>query len=220
MRTTLVLLSTASFLLVAGCSSPSSSSTTTTSIAPSVQVTGEPVTDFRLVAEARKAVDRSFLSVDKAGVYGVLVTGQFDFMKYMSTGWTSMTSSLEGITTSPTSQSIDQRVVTTAMDVTTRDYTRDRENDFLIRFKSGAQQFGAIASLSNGQFQLKPFCLTSPPPDRPGMIRVVAIENLGFSDLYRIIEGNNYDASGDSYRDYWKWSRVHGCFKNTVSLTK
>jgi hypothetical protein len=105
-----------------------------------------------------------------------------------------------------------------AMTVTTRDYTGDRESDFLIRFGSGFSKYGALANSRNGVIELKPFCLTNPSKDRPGEIRVFVVENLEFNDQYKILEGTDYGTSGSSLREYWRWSRKNGCFKITASM--
>jgi hypothetical protein len=208
-------------VFAAACSSSSNSSDTTepnspTTIAP--KVTGEPVTDFNAIFEARGAVDHSYLSVDKDGIYGVMVGKDFDFMQYMSTGWISITSTVQGIVSDAKGQSIDGVPVEKAMTVTTRDYTGDRESDFLIRFGSGFSKYGALANSRNGVIELKPFCLTNPSKDRPGEIRVFVVENLEFNDQYKILEGTDYGTSGSSLREYWRWSRKNGCFKITASM--
>ena len=208
-------------MILGACSSSGSKSNTndptTTSAAP-IKVIGEPVTDFNAIFKARKAIDHSYVSVDKDGIYGVMVGKDFDFMQYMSTGWVSVTSTIAGITSDAKGQIVDGVSVEKAMTVTTRDYTGDRESDFLIRFGSGFTKFGALANVRNGVIELKPFCLSNPSPDRPGEIRVLAIENLDFNDQYKILEGIDYGTTGSSLREYWRWSRKNGCFKITASM--
>ncbi len=208
-------------LILGACSSSGSNSTktdkTTTTTVP-IKVVGEPVTDFNAIFKARKAIDHSYVSVDKDGIYGVMVGKDFDFMQYMSNGWTSVTTSIVGITSDAKGQSVDGVLVEKAMSVTTRDYTGDRESDFLIRFGSGFSKYGAIANSRNGIIELKPFCLSNPSKDRPGVIRVFALENLDFSDQYKILEGTDYGTSGSALKEYWRWSRKNGCFKITSSL--
>ncbi len=196
----------------------SANSVSTTSVAPPIQVTGEPVTDFNAIYEARSAVDHSFISVDTDGIYGVVVTDQFDFMQYMSTGWISVNSSIVGISKDTKGQAIDGVLVEKALDVTTRDYTGDRESDFLIRFGSVFSKYGAIANSRNGVIELKPFCLSNPPTERPGVIRVFAMENLSYNDQYKIIEGDDIGSDGYHLKDYWRWSKKNGCFKTTSSF--
>lgn len=208
-------------ITASSCSSQTGASDTTepnvtTTITP--KVVGEPVTDFNNIFKARGAIDHSYLSVDKDGIYGVMVGKDFDFMQYMTTGWISITSTVQGITSDVKGQSIDGVVVNEAMTVTTRDYTGDRESDFLIRFKSGTAEYGSIANSKNGVIELKPFCLSNPSNSRPGIIRVFAIENLKFNDQYKILEGIDYGPTGSSLREYWRWSRKNGCFKITSSL--
>lgn len=209
-------------MILGACSSAGSKSNTndptTTSAAP-IKVIGEPVTDFNAIFKARKAIDHSYVSVDKDGIYGVMVGKDFDFMQYMSTGWVSVTSTIAGITSDAKGQIVDGVTVEKAMTVTTRDYTGDRESDFLIRFGSGFTKFGALANVRNGVIELKPFCLSNPSPDRPGEIRVLAIENLDFNDQYKILEGIDYGTTGSSLREYWRWSRKNGCFKITASMS-
>lgn len=208
-------------MLASACTYQSSKSeenkvTTTTTIVAAV--VGEPVTDFNAIFKARGAVDHSYLSVDKDGIYGVMVGKDFDFMQYMSSGWVSITSTVQGITSDVKGQNIDGVLVEEAMTVTTRDYTGDRESDFLIRFGSGFSKYGALANARNGVIELKPFCLSNPSAERPGMIRVFAVENLEFNDKYKILEGTDYGATGSSLREYWRWSRKNGCFKITASM--
>ncbi len=208
-------------VLASACSSSSNNSGTTeansvTTLVP--KVIGEPVTDFNAIFTARGAIDHSYLSVDKDGIYGVMVGKDFDFMQYMSTGWVSITSTVQGITSDALGQSIDGLLVNEAMTVTTRDYTGDRESDFLIRFSSGSSKYGAVANSRNGVIELKPFCLTNPSNNRPGLIRVFAIENLDFDDQYKILEGIDYGTTGSSLREYWRWSRKNSCFKITNNL--
>ena len=208
-------------MILGACTSSGGTSkdngTSTTSIAP-IKVIGEPVTDFNAIFKATKATDHSYVSVDKDGIYGVMVGKNFDFMQYMTTGWTSVTSTVTGITSDAKGQSIDGVIVKKAMTVTTRDYTGDRESDFLIRFGSGFSKFGALANVRNGVIELKPFCLSNPSIDRPGEIRVYVIENLDFNDQYKILEGIDYGTTGSSLREYWRWSRKNGCFKITASM--
>jgi hypothetical protein len=208
--------------ILMSCSSGNNNSDeakSTTTSSPPVVVMGEPVTDFNAIFEARSAVDHSFLSVDSKGIYGVIVTEKaFDFMQYMNNGWSSITSSVEGITKDNTGQFVDTILVEKAMDVTTRDYTGDRQSDFLIRFGSSFSKFGAIANSRNGVIELKPFCLSNPSAERPGVIRVFAVENLSYSDQYKIIEGDDILANGEHLREYWRWSKKNSCFKTTSSL--
>ena len=208
--------------ILSSCSSGKNNSNadkSATTISPAVAVMGEPVTDFNAIYKARSAVDHSFLSVDSKGIYGVIVTEKaFDFMEYMTTGWSSITSSVEGVTKDAKGQIIDTQLVEKAMDVTTRDYTGDRQSDFLLRFGSSFSKFGAIANSRNGMIELKPFCLSNPSTERPGVIRVFAVENLSYSDQYRIIEGDDILAGGEHLKEYWRWSKKNGCFKTTSSL--
>jgi hypothetical protein len=177
------------------------------------------VTDFNAIYKARSAIDHSWLSVDSKGIYGVMVTQKsFDFMQYMTTGWLSITSTVEGITQDAKGQTIDTRLVEKAMDVTTRDYTGDRKSDFLIRFGSAFSKFGVIANSRNGVIELKPFCLSNPSTERPGVIRVFAVENLSYSNQYKIIEGDDIIANGEHLKEYWRWSKQHHCFKTTSSM--
>lgn len=198
-------------------SNPSNTKTPTTTSAP-IKITGEPVTDFNAIFKARNAVDHSFLSVDKQGIYGVMVTEVFDFMQYFSTGWDSVTQKVAEITSDADGQRIDGVLVDEAMTVTTRDYTKDRENDFLLRFISSNTVFGALANVRNGVIELKPFCLTNPSKNRPGEIRVFAVEELNYSDQYKIIEGIDYGSNGEPLREYWRWSGKNRCFKITSSF--
>lgn len=203
---------------VSGKNNSDSSKSTSTST-PVAEVIGEPVTDFNAIYKARSAVDHSFLSVDSKGIYGVMVTQKtFDFMQYMTTGWLSITSSVEGITQDAKGQTIDTRLVEKAMDVTTRDYTGDRKSDFLIRFGSAFSKFGAIINSRNGVIELKAFCLSNPSTERPGVIRVFAVENLSYNDQYKTIEGDDILANGEHLKEYWRWSRQHRCFKTTSSM--
>jgi hypothetical protein len=192
--------------------------TPTTSTAASIVVTGEPVTDFNAIFEARSAIDHSFISVDTDGIYGVIVTKRFDFMQYMATGWKSITPTMQEMSSDGTAQVIDGVPVEKAMDVTTRDYTGDRESDFLIRFGSSFSKYGAIANSKNGIVEFKPFCLSNPSDDRPGVIRVFAVENLTYSDQYKILEGDDVGSDGYHVKDYWRWSKKHSCFKTTSSF--
>jgi hypothetical protein len=66
--------------------------------------------------------------------------------------------------------------------------------------------------------ELKPFCLTNPSNNRPGVIRVFAIEDLDFDDQYKILKGIDYGTTGSSLREYWRWSRKNSCFKITTNL--
>ena len=192
--------------------------TTTTSTTTPVKFIGEPVTDFNAIFEDRKAIDHSYVSVDIDGLYGVIVTNQFDFMQYMSNGWMSITPSIQNIKTDGTSQSIDGITVEKAIDVTTRDFTGDRESDFLIRFGSSFAKSGAILNSQKGVIELKPFCLSNPSKERPGVIRVFTLENLAYSDLLKTIEGDDVAADGSHLKEYWKWNKKSGCFKTTSSF--
>jgi hypothetical protein len=207
--------------IISACSTSnndSDSSAVSTTVATAAPMIGEPVTDFNAIFKNRSAIDHSFISVDADGIYGVLVTKEFDFMQYMTTGWISITSSIAGITAGPKGQIIDGVPVEKAMDVTTRDYTGDRESDFLLRFGSTFSKFGSIANSRNGLIELKPFCLSNPSPDRPGVIRVFAVENLSYSDQYKIIEGDDIGADGYHLKEYWRWRKKNSCFKTTSSL--
>jgi len=211
-----IIVTTASACSPQPSASNTTDATTTSTVPP--KVIGEPVTDFNAVFTARAAIDHSYLSVDKDGIYGVMVGKDFDFMQYMTTGWVSITPTVQGITTDAKGQYIDGVFVQEAMTVTTRDYTGDRESDFLIRFGSSFAKYGALANSRNGVIELKPFCLSNPSKDRPGMIRVFAVENLDFNDQYKILEGIDYGPTGSSLREYWRWSRKNGCFKITASM--
>ena len=63
-------------------------------------------------------------------------------MQCMTTEWVSVSSSVEGITKDAKGQITDAHLVEKAMDVTTRDYTSDRQSDFLIRPGSAFPKFG------------------------------------------------------------------------------
>jgi hypothetical protein len=209
-------------LIVLACSCTSSTQnedTTETSI-PSTTlpaVVGEPVTDFNNLFKARNAIDHSYLSVDASGIYGVIVENDFEFMQYLSTGWAPITSTVTGIASDTKGQTIDNVLVEKALTVTTRDYTSDRENDFLIRFNSGGKTYGALANIRNGTVELKPFCLSNPSSERPGMIRVFVLEDLNYNDRNKSIEGADYGYDGSKFKETWKWSRTGKCFKIAAS---
>lgn len=187
----------------------------TTTVAP--KIVGEPVTDLRFLAESSGAIDRSYVSVDEDGLYAVVVTERFGFFTYTSEGWRDVTSEVEGLSAEGVSQSIDDLPVDKAHTVTTRDYDGDRESEFLLRFDSGAASYGAIFTPDDGRIGITTFCLLNPPAERPGILKVGAVEDLAFDDRYGVLEGNDIYENSEPTRSYWRWSEKFGCFRNTVS---
>lgn len=192
-------------------SSMQSNPGTTTS--PPVQITGNPVLDFKVLAESLRATDRSYLSVDDSGIYGLIVAERFHLVHYSKIGWVDSTETAVDVNNE--GQVIGGLKVDRPMSVTTRDYTGDRENDFLIRFSSGPNVFGSVVSLRNGVFEFKEFCLLHESPALPGRLRTLVLQDLEFRDEMQTLLGVSVDGLGNAIVTDWAWSSKSECFKSS-----
>ncbi len=190
---------------------------TTTSETVKLSVSGEPVNDLLSLAKALDATDTSYLSIDAAGVYGIIVNDRIHYFRYLEEGWVDESEQIFGGSTDTDLQQIDGLVVEKGISVTTRDYTGDRKNDFLVAFGSGFSEYGAVITMTFGKPVLLDFCLIYESPDRPGKLRTKVLEDLGFEDDIGWITGSDYSSDGNSYTAYWGWSPDDGCFMNSAN---
>ena len=127
---------------LSACTASSRNATSTTDVATtSVQtIPKNPKNELELLAKSLEAIDYSRISDSKCGKYAVIVTeSDSDLYQWANNEWQS-------------SNYPDNEIIDPAIKVTTRDYTWDKVNDFLMTYQNGGPEgteYGAILHLDN-----------------------------------------------------------------------
>lgn len=136
------LLFVTTLLSLVSCSKRSVVEVSTTVLSPTTTtwVAKDPQTELESLARANQAIDYSKISKGNCGQYAMVITSSESILyKWIDNEWQTIST--------PKSDSADP-----AIRVTTRDYTWDKVNDFLLTYQSGGpegNEYGSILLLDN-----------------------------------------------------------------------
>ena len=170
------------------CTSSSASTTTTTTVK-----IGDPVAELEKLAKQFAAVDYSRISESTCGKFSLVVApSNIHFFEWTSNGWKQDDAQF-GDWTPPDSYL-----------VTTRDYTNDGTNEFLVNFASEAP-IGAIFGQIDCKWQWLTFQGQMGPEQR-------TVDSLTWSDDSTQLTGIDYDEDWNKLDSSFNWDAHYKAF--------